>query len=222
MGKPTNGAPKGSRKSAKKERIRGAVNNYVARRLRELRTERGKTCQEVGRRIGISAASYSGLENGWYRISLDKLFAILKVLGVGVQEIWPLPPPEGNPNGNGSLDGVVARATQRSPELAVEDVLDAVSEAFEVTLEELASKSRWSRLQEARGVCAILAREISGVQFRSLAWDLGCSEAALGRLERRFRKQAQRDGPLAGRIESVRRTLEASTKGTKVHEIDSL
>ncbi|MEE8587534.1 MAG: helix-turn-helix transcriptional regulator, partial [Acidobacteriota bacterium] len=92
MGKPAKGARKASQNSAKrgaKRRSQGAVNNYVGRKLRELRLSQGMTCKQVAQGIGISAGSYSGLENGWYRISLDNLFGILKALGAGPEEVWP-------------------------------------------------------------------------------------------------------------------------------------
>ncbi len=93
-----------------------------------------------------------------------------------------------------SLDRFVSRATKQPPSLGIQDVLDAVAKAFEVSLGQMASASRWSRLQEARGACAILVREISGVHFRSLVRRLKRSESTLGRLERRHRKQAKAPG----------------------------
>ncbi len=68
MGKPAKRARKASRKFAKrgaKRRSQGPVNNYVGRKLREIRMAQGMTCKQVAQRIGISAGSYSGLENGW-------------------------------------------------------------------------------------------------------------------------------------------------------------
>ncbi len=78
MGKPAKGARKPSRNLAKKDakrRSQGAVNNYAGR---ELRLCQGMNCKQVAQPIGISAGSYSGLENGWYKISL---FRILQALG---------------------------------------------------------------------------------------------------------------------------------------------
>ena len=67
----------------------GRVNNYVSHRLREIRVRRKLTSKEVARRMGIPQGSYSALENGWYKISLDNLFRILQALKADVAEVWP-------------------------------------------------------------------------------------------------------------------------------------
>ena len=103
-----------------------------------------------------------------------------------------------------SLDRFVRRSTKQPPAMGLQDLLEAVAEVFEVSLAQLASASRWSRLQEARGACGILVREVSGLRFRSLAKRLRHSESALGHLVRRHSKQAKEDELLVARIESAR------------------
>lgn len=64
-----------------------AVNRYVGHRIQKLRKQRRLSSQEVARRTGLAPGSYSCLENGWYRISLENLFRILQVLDVHVTEM---------------------------------------------------------------------------------------------------------------------------------------
>jgi transcriptional regulator with XRE-family HTH domain len=165
------------------------------------------TYQEASRRAGIPASTCSALEKGVYNISIDQLFCMLKALGTPIQRVWP--------DGNGEISG---KGNTRQP-VRMEDVLKAVSKVFKVTPRRLESSERWFRLQEARGVCGILVREISGLRLRSLSKRLGMSESALRRLASRHRKQAEKDPHLASRIRSARKALGASTKDTKVHEI---
>ena len=61
----------------------------IAHRLRDFRLAKKMTSQEVARRAGISPASYSCLENGWYKINIDNLFKILQVLKADITDIWP-------------------------------------------------------------------------------------------------------------------------------------
>ncbi|MEE8584972.1 MAG: helix-turn-helix transcriptional regulator [Acidobacteriota bacterium] len=68
---------------------KGRVNDYVAHRLREIRVKRKLNSKEVARRTGIAPDSYSYLEDGWHKISLDNLFRILQALKADVAEVWP-------------------------------------------------------------------------------------------------------------------------------------
>jgi len=183
------------------------VNDYVRRKLRTIRQAQGMTLQEASRRTGIPASSCSALEKGVYNISIDQLFRMLQALGTPVQQVWP--------SGNGEISGK-GNGKQR---VRMEDVLRAVSKVFKVTPRRLESSERWLRLQEARGVCGILVREISGLRLRNLSKRLGMSESALRRLASRHRKQAEKDSHLASRIRSARKALGTSTKDTKIHEI---
>ncbi len=70
----------------------------VGARLRKLRKQNGLTQIELARQIGIQQSDLSRMEKGEYRVSLDNLFKILSVFGLGVAEFFaaeeaPAPPP---------------------------------------------------------------------------------------------------------------------------------
>ncbi len=199
------------KKKQARRRTQGPVNNYVGRKLRTIRLAQGMTYQEAARRAGIPLSSYSCLERGWYKINVDHLFRMAGALGIGPEEVWP----GGNGDLSGSGDGLQPdqadrRAGRQAPAAVMEDVLQAVCEAFKVSPRKLLSGKRWSRLQEARAACGILVREASVLRLRGLSKRLGISESALGRLVRRHLKQAKEDPDLAARIESARGALKGS------------
>ncbi len=70
-------------------------------RLRRLRKERRLTQSELARQIGIQQSDLSRMEKGEYRVSLDNLFKILAVFGMGVAEFFeearPAPAAATNP-----------------------------------------------------------------------------------------------------------------------------
>jgi transcriptional regulator with XRE-family HTH domain len=71
----------------------------VGEKIRGLRKERNLTQQELASRIGIQQSDLCRMETGEYRVSLDTLFHILHILGVGITEFFGeaepgLEPPE--------------------------------------------------------------------------------------------------------------------------------
>ena len=66
----------------------------VRRRLRELRTERGLTLQQVAERASIDISTLSRLEAGKRRLALDHLPALAAALGVSADELLGSPPPQ--------------------------------------------------------------------------------------------------------------------------------
>ena len=70
------------------------VDARVRRRLRELRTERGLTLQQVAERASIDISTLSRLEAGKRRLALDHIPALAAALGVSTDELLGTPPPQ--------------------------------------------------------------------------------------------------------------------------------
>ena len=70
------------------------VDVRVRRRLRELRTERGLTLQQVAERASIDVSTLSRLEAGKRRLALDHLPALAAALGVSADELLGSAPPQ--------------------------------------------------------------------------------------------------------------------------------
>ncbi len=66
----------------------------VRRRLRELRTERGLTLQQVAERASIDVSTLSRLEAGKRRLALDHIPALAAGLGVSADELLGSRPPQ--------------------------------------------------------------------------------------------------------------------------------
>jgi transcriptional regulator with XRE-family HTH domain len=60
----------------------------IGTRLRRLRKKNHLTQSELARQIGIQQSDLSRMEKGEYRVSLDNLFRILSVFGMGVAEFF--------------------------------------------------------------------------------------------------------------------------------------
>jgi transcriptional regulator with XRE-family HTH domain len=71
----------------KANRSEEPVDVRVRRRLRELRTERGLTLQQVAERASIDLSTLSRLEAGKRRLALDHLPALAAALGVSADEL---------------------------------------------------------------------------------------------------------------------------------------
>jgi transcriptional regulator with XRE-family HTH domain len=70
------------------------VDVRVRRRLRELRTERGLTLQQVAERASIDISTLSRLEAGKRRLALDHIPALAAALGISADELLGSPPPQ--------------------------------------------------------------------------------------------------------------------------------
>ncbi len=71
-----------------------AVEVRVRRRLRELRTERGLTLQQVADRASLDVSTLSRLEGGKRRLALDHLPGLAIALGVSADELLGARPPQ--------------------------------------------------------------------------------------------------------------------------------
>ncbi len=70
------------------------VDVRVRRRLRELRTERGLTLQQVAERASIDVSTLSRLEAGKRRLALDHISALAAALAVSADELLGPSPPQ--------------------------------------------------------------------------------------------------------------------------------
>ncbi len=70
------------------------VDARARRRLRELRTERGMTLQQVAERASIDVSTLSRLEAGKRRLALDHIPALAAALGVSADELLGSSPPQ--------------------------------------------------------------------------------------------------------------------------------
>jgi transcriptional regulator with XRE-family HTH domain len=73
------------------------VDARVRRRLRELRTERGLTLQQVAELASIDVSTLSRLEAGRRRLALDHLPALAGALGVSTDELLRSTSPQQDP-----------------------------------------------------------------------------------------------------------------------------
>ena len=71
-----------------------SVDARVRRRLRELRTERGLTLEQVGGRANIDVSTLSRLESGKRRLALDHIAPLAAALGVSSDELLAVQPPQ--------------------------------------------------------------------------------------------------------------------------------
>ena len=69
------------------------VDARVRRRLRELRTERGLTLQQVAERASIDLSTLSRLEAGKRRLALDHIPALAAALGASADDLLRAAPP---------------------------------------------------------------------------------------------------------------------------------
>lgn len=70
------------------------VDARVRRRLRELRSERGLTLQQVAERAAIDLSTLSRLESGKRRLALDHIPSLAAALGVSADELLATTPPQ--------------------------------------------------------------------------------------------------------------------------------
>ena len=71
-----------------------SVDARVRRRLRELRTERGLTLEQVAGHASIDVSTLSRLESGKRRLALDHIPGLAAALGVSADELLGSPPRE--------------------------------------------------------------------------------------------------------------------------------
>lgn len=187
----------------------GRINDYVGHRLQKIRKARGLSCSETARRAGIPAGSYSCLENGWYRISLDNLFRILQVLKAEVTDIWPAV--DGSLKEPIDSDSVLAAVRQAgtapSAEINLDSIVDACSRAFEIQKRLLTSGSRRPAAQDARAACGLLVQETPSLSMKSLCGYLGVNVSRMSRLLRTYRDELGQESEFLRRLKEARRRV---------------
>lgn len=67
------------------------INEYVRKKLKELRQSKGLTASEVAERLGLPRTSYVSMESGAYNIKLDHVYRVLAVLDADILDVWPQP-----------------------------------------------------------------------------------------------------------------------------------
>ncbi|MDQ3577990.1 MAG: helix-turn-helix domain-containing protein, partial [Actinomycetota bacterium] len=56
--------------------------------LRQIRTDKGLTQEQVAHNAGIDRSFYVDIENARHSVSVDKVFAISDAMGVPIEEIF--------------------------------------------------------------------------------------------------------------------------------------
>lgn len=65
------------------------INQFIRERLCEIRKEKRLSVRQAAVLNGIPESSYSCLEHGHYRITLQNLQKMLEALGIAIDEVWP-------------------------------------------------------------------------------------------------------------------------------------
>ena len=105
------------------------MSTSVNETVRATRIEAGLSVREVARRIGVSAATISAIENGRTGISVDRLRALAEALGTDVNQLLDprtTPPQRPTPDRTGSAAG----DWRVFPELNIDTVLAAAVACF--------------------------------------------------------------------------------------------
>lgn len=182
--------------------IKAPVNNYVSHVLRDIRLKKGISSDEAARRAGMHLGSFSCLENGFDKISLDNLFRMLGAVRAEVQDVWPnlaAPAPLDHDTVAVLLEN--ALESRRKNSVTVSAVVDAVAEVFGLSRRELLEGSRERRLTEPKAACALLVREIGGLTMSQL------EGIVKGGLSHSVRSRRKRGRAFDKRIDRARRLL---------------
>ncbi len=135
------------------------VNDYVCSRLRQLRHERGWRVADLARKSAIPLGTYSVMETGRCRISLEHLLLQL-ALGISIDDLWPNPKGKYNLITDEVLQTAVKAAQSWLPKpVTPQDILLAVGLVYDVEMDELTGPSRQRILSEARAVATQLVGE---------------------------------------------------------------
>lgn len=184
------------------------VNDYVCARLRHLRHERGWTMTALALRSGIPLGTYSVLEGGRSRISLEHLLRIQLALGAEISDLWPKPKGKCNRVTDEVLETAVKAAYSWLPKpVTHQDILRAVCLVYDVDMEELASPSRQRLFSEARAVATHLVGEKNHLTMVELSRLLNRDVSTLFHCLRRMRLRLLDDEDLLKRMAKARRLL---------------
>lgn len=184
------------------------VSRYVVERVRGARIDRGLTIAEMAKRTGIPLGSYSCLETGRYRLSLDNLFLILGVLRLDLRHVWPRPAADMAPCDPDYASRSVALSRDELPKpFTIHAVIFAACRSFGVPLGDLRSSSRRRHLSDARSACAVLVSDAPHLRLVCLARDLGRDVSSMSHAVRRARSRIEYDADFRLRLRRARRWL---------------
>lgn len=140
--------------------IKSAVNAFVLECIRRRRLESGLRVQDMAEMAGIPLGSYSCLETGCYRLSLENLFRIIAVLGLEIEDVWPRPLRKVEKVTGAFIRQSVEVAERNWPKpVSYDEILATACEVYGINMEDLSSPSRKRDLSEARTVATILVRK---------------------------------------------------------------
>ncbi|HSR66981.1 MAG TPA: helix-turn-helix domain-containing protein [Acidobacteriota bacterium] len=190
------------------------VNDYVCESIRLVRLEKGIKVQDMARRTGIPLGSYSCLETGRYRMSLDLLFRILCVLGLNIEQTWPYRVEEASPEMTAEqVRRIVRRAARDRPALVTnEEILSLVCTCLGITRKDLLSDSRQRHLAEGRALAALLCKETPHLSLLEMSRLLGRHPSSLSHSLRRLSRRLQWDQRMKLHLKNCRAELAALTE----------
>jgi len=83
----------------------------VGERLREVRQGRGVSVRALARELGMSASAISQIETGKSQPSVSTLYAMTTALGISVEDVFTVAPPDGPSAGGDATAGSAAGTT---------------------------------------------------------------------------------------------------------------
>jgi len=189
------------------------VNEFVCRRIREFRIEKGLRVKDVAQRAEIPLGSYSCLEAGRYRMNLENLFRIVCVLGKEIADVWPLLEDRVQRMGPEEAASRVRLIELERPKTRVtlDDILDAVCFVYDLDPKELASPRRDRSSTEARGMAAILTSEQPHLTLVELGRTLKRDPSSLSHGITRLRRRLEAEEETRLMLASIRAMLEEAT-----------
>lgn len=168
------------------------VNRFVCGQIRRLRQAQGLRIADVVRRTGIPLGSYSALETGRCRMSLENLFKLLCVLGASISDVWPHAHSDGQPVTGDSIRLALSKAQRKLPRRkTVSGILEAVAADFGFAVADLTGPRRNRRLSEARAQAAMLVKAEGHLKLVELARALNRDPSSLSHSLKRRSSLAQ-------------------------------
>lgn len=65
------------------------ANEVIREKIRLIRKSKNLRMKDVAAKLGMKLSSYSALENGYCRISVDRLYSILDAIEADIEQVWP-------------------------------------------------------------------------------------------------------------------------------------
>ena len=154
-----------------------------------MRLEKRLRIADMAEKTGIPLGSFSCLETGRYRMSLENLFRILLVLGKPVSEVWPDAEPVEKIGPWTIMEALDAVRRKLPKPIGYDDILNAVASLYTVSIADVKGPSRSRRIAQARAVGAILVRRSPGLTLARLSRLLNRDTSSLSHQIRRARMQ---------------------------------